>query len=313
MTLEQSLATGYRALFAAFQAGPPVPKYPLSMQRRPEVIAEIASKFKHCRGMTAVDVRVWWNHPGATTKTANPEKTLCDIGIEQGRPSYPTEDEWTSALAATMVGCVMAPSREEAELKIAIVDYVDQWRRIQKAKKIDSFLASLTLVGWVSNIISALTPAETPEPDTIQWKIWRMACAQVEALTVLKQVEGTPSPVPTVASEAKPAEIASEASQDPLVPAAPTESDSVAPMAPSADSAEKHRLPALLYGLVGGLVMAVLPSIPNVSLLLLNPVISDAMLEAVMTDLFLHFIANWVIWGGVIAALVVVYRKLRKA
>jgi hypothetical protein len=119
--------------------------------------------------------------------------------------------------------------------------------------------------------------------------------------------------LPAVASEAKPPEVGSEASQGPSVPAAPTESDSVAAMAPAPGSPEKHRLPALLYGLVGGMVMAVLPSIPNVSLLLLNPVISDAMLEAVITDLCLHFIANWIIWGGVIAGLVAIYRKLRKA
>ena len=82
------------------------------------------------------------------------------------------------------------------------------------------------------------------------------------------------------------------------------------PAAPSAS--KKGCLYSGLIGIVGGFVLAVLAAIPRVSQFLLTPVMSEAQVGAVVSDLAFHFFTNWAIWGVVIALVAAVARRLRR-
>jgi hypothetical protein len=89
--------------------------------------------------------------------------------------------------------------------------------------------------------------------------------------------------------------------------------ETVSAGAPSASpSAPKdHPSSPGVYGLAGGFAFAVLAALPRVAQIMATPAMSDVQATAVLTDLALHFVTNWVIWGVVLVGLATAYRRSR--
>ena len=99
--------------------------------------------------------------------------------------------------------------------------------------------------------------------------------------------------------------------QAPPTPTMTAETALAGPPSASPPASKKRRSSPGVYGLAGGLVLAALAALPRVAQILSIPAMSDVQATAVLTDLALHFVTNWAIWGLVLAGLVTAYRRSR--
>ena len=162
-------------------------RYPLSVGRRPRVIAEgMVPLFEHPIA-GEIMLPIWWN------TSANPKEvkkgkvedwaTEAEARLNIGRsdPMFPTEDEWLSIAAAVMV----ATHRSPRVKGIMAIDMIDAWRSLAKTSKTDRILRGITIFGAIANLATAFSAPKPPKQGTFQWNVWRRAAAQVEASSLL--------------------------------------------------------------------------------------------------------------------------------
>jgi hypothetical protein len=68
-------------------------------------------------------------------------------------------------------------------------------------------------------------------------------------------------------------------------------------------------LPSVVNGFLLGLAAAVLGALPTVMQIMGTPAMSQVQAEAVLVDLGLHFVSNWLIWGIAATCLIAAYRR----
>lgn len=163
-------------------------RYPLSVNRRPRVIAEgIVPLFEHSDIDLKMLLPAWWN-TSANPKDVKKGKvddwaTMAEKQLRTRRssPMFPTEDEWLSIAAAAMV----AKNRSPRVKGVMAIDMIDVWRSIAKAKQADRLLRGITILGAMANLATAFSAPKPPRQGKWEWHVWRRACAQVEASSLL--------------------------------------------------------------------------------------------------------------------------------
>jgi hypothetical protein len=186
-SLEASLAARYEALFQELSRSSPegVRPYPLGANRRANIIARIAAVVQHMdhllRSNTVLLLSIWWRTSAAAKRGAPPDwHQLCAtiLGAEGSTRGFPTEDEWLSAVACVLVRAVLGHYAPGS----GMLDFVNEWKRFRKAERIDRMIRGFSLVGAIANVVSALAPAKLPKEGSLEWHVYRRACAQVEAI-----------------------------------------------------------------------------------------------------------------------------------
>lgn len=180
----------YAGLLAELRSLKPkeLKRYPLSVNRRPRVIAEgMVPLYEKSDFELNLNLPMWWN------TSANPKdvkkgkvedwatKAEKQLRIERSSPRFPTEDEWLSIAAAAMV----AKNRSARVKGIMALDMIDVWRSIAKAKQADRLLRGITILGAMANLATAFSAPKPPKQGKWEWHVWRRACAQVEASSLL--------------------------------------------------------------------------------------------------------------------------------
>jgi hypothetical protein len=164
-----------------------IQRYPLSVQRRPRVIAEGVVSLFEKKTTAGMILPLWWN-TSTNPKDVRKKKvedwvTMAEKHLSVGRsdPMFPTEDEWLSIAAAVMVA-----SRRSPRVSIMrMMDPIDVWHSIAKAKKADRMLRGITFLGAIANIATAFSAPRLPEQGKFDWHMRRRACAQIEAASLL--------------------------------------------------------------------------------------------------------------------------------
>jgi len=196
--LDPPLESNVQAWYDKFLASqrsmnpPDLARYPLSPSRRAATIAMIV-KSTHTGGdPSRMDPRampmMWWRFSlHKAHDVPNWSEIAGDLLSDRiGAPSFPTEDEWVTALASVAVRAMADGSL----LRMFVVDYVGMWGDLQRAKRIDSMLGGFTLIGAARNVITGLLPKKLPKEGSMQREICRRAFAQLEAVACLKSTAG---------------------------------------------------------------------------------------------------------------------------
>lgn len=184
---------GVEMLYAGLLAGirklkpKEIKRYPLSVDRRPRVIAEGMVPLFEDPIFGGVILSIWWNHSAdpkmIKKKKADDWPTMAEkeLGINRSDPKFPTEDEWLSIVAAVLV----AVNRTPRVSALGMMDMIDAWRHLAKASKADRILRGITIFGAMANLATAFSAPKPPKEGKYQWHVWRRACAQVEASSLL--------------------------------------------------------------------------------------------------------------------------------
>jgi len=181
--LREELTTQYRTVLAYLRGTEEVKSsaYPLSVDRRPDVIADIVTRFD--RQELFFGVADWWNRP--TAHPSDPGYIMGELRFLQSSADYPSDDEWVSAAAITIVRCALNPALI-GPTRLRITSWLDTWRKMQRFTRFGRVLPALSLGGAVHDLTSAIRPNKPPEAGSPEWNIHRMACAELEAQVVLK-------------------------------------------------------------------------------------------------------------------------------
>jgi hypothetical protein len=163
--------------------------YPLSPDRRPQVIADIVARVEAISSekMSIEVLRhyVWW-HTSADEKKKQVYVWQTEaqrlLQVSPADPLFPTEDEWLSAVAAILARAKRGP---HAPPKMFRLDWTSTWHELRKAKRADRVIRSLTVLGALGNIASSFLPEKPPKVGSFQWHAWRRSSAELEALMVL--------------------------------------------------------------------------------------------------------------------------------
>lgn len=102
------------------------------------------------------------------------------LGIEEDDQCFPSDDEWLTAIAYIVVKAAKWGHRANYDI-FEIPDYVRMWKGLQSAKQWDRMIGGITLVGSMINIVRLFSGEKPPKRGTIQWQVFRHACAQSEA------------------------------------------------------------------------------------------------------------------------------------
>jgi len=173
--------------------------YPLSADRRAFVIANIIENIEKqvfdensnrpLSGASMKTYALWWRlsaNPNDHSFFTNWHEIATTLLKIQENKDFPSEDEWLSAVAYIMAKAMKLGFRPANDLE-RIVDFIDSWKGIQKAKRIDRMIgSSLSLVGAMINIARSFSHEKLPKAGTFQWHVCRRAYAQLEA-TLLQQ------------------------------------------------------------------------------------------------------------------------------
>jgi len=167
-------------------------RYPLSPERRSHVIADIVARIeKNSPQPNVLSHYIWW-HSGVSAKKGATyvwqEEAERLLALPSPHPSFPTEDEWISAVAMILVRAQIGGYSP----KLFRHDWVESWQGILKAKRTDRIIRGFFFLGAMANVASALSPKKLPRRGSFEWHACRRAYAQVEAIAV-HQLTNIPS------------------------------------------------------------------------------------------------------------------------
>jgi hypothetical protein len=186
-----SVQTAYASLLVSLKAAPPkdVRHYPLSLSRRPEVIAQLvdaAGEYAPASfsASTTMLAALWWLMVPMNKKehafSVSGAEELIDILVHEPKtsPAYPTADELVSAVAYTLMRAVHRGFDPKQ-----VRDWIGEWARVSKTERVGRVISGFSLFGAIHNIA---TMGKPPKEETWEWLIWRRAGAQAEALGLLQ-------------------------------------------------------------------------------------------------------------------------------
>jgi hypothetical protein len=158
--------------------------YPLSVNRRASCIAKIIGNIEKKafdentqapRDGFLIKCASWWKFSDSWHNDAQEF-----LGIQENNESFPSEDEWLTAVAYIIVKALKLGYKPNPIF--AFPDYVSEWKQLQKAKQWDRIIGGISFIGAVINISRSFSPEKLPKEGTIQWQICRKAYAQLEAI-----------------------------------------------------------------------------------------------------------------------------------
>lgn len=172
--------------------------YPLSFSRRASVVAKVIGRIEEkvfeengneVRDHSLLIYAMWWKFSGDPKNLNNPLGKWSDIavdslGIPENSESYPTEDEWLTAVSYIIIKALKLGWRPDPGLLMP--DYIKEWKRFQRAKQWDRVIRGFSLVGTLMNISSSFSPKKLPKRGSLEWGFCQHAYAQLEA-TLLQQ------------------------------------------------------------------------------------------------------------------------------
>ena len=172
--------------------------YPLDLNRRASLIAKIIGSIQakifddntHQIRDGLLKYELWWKFSGSP----NPQNSSGEwrdeaksiLGIHENSDKFPTDDEWLTAIAYIIVQAQNWGHRPNPGFLIP--DYINEWKRFQKAKQWDRIIGGISLIGAVINISRAFIPDKPPKKGTIEWQFYRHAYAQLEATLLQKKL-----------------------------------------------------------------------------------------------------------------------------
>jgi len=172
--------------------------YPLSINRRASVIANVIGSIEEkifeensneISDHSLLIYALWWKFSGDPKNLNSSLGKWSDIavdslGIPENSERYPSEEEWLTAVAYIIIKALKLGWRPAKS--ILMPDYIQEWKRLQRAKQGDRIIRGFSLVGAAMNISSSLSPKKLPKKGSIQWGFCQHAYAQLEA-TLLQQ------------------------------------------------------------------------------------------------------------------------------
>ena len=160
-----------------------VRNYPLGVTRRANVIGAVAGKMITQYDMTAdmyglVLLSFWCE---STTHGKRDYRRLVEAGclrIPRTDPSFPTFQEWVTALAYT-IG--YSQVHGHVPIKHWTADMAMISRLYQKIDSAGRFFRGLRPIGAIINLATAFSSHKLPREGSDDWTVCLKACAQAEA------------------------------------------------------------------------------------------------------------------------------------
>ena len=129
--------------------------------------------------------KMWWQVTAVKQPPELDWKRTAEtvLKLTEDDKNFPSEDEWLSGIAFFLFRGVLQ------EGVTGVWNYAKDWEGLRRAQSWDRFFRGFSAAGALMNIVSGFSPRKLPKQGSTDWRIYRRACAQTEALCILHSSE----------------------------------------------------------------------------------------------------------------------------